>query len=193
MTASPLIACPKCRAWLLDDVFNREEMKPCPACGTPLRIEVFPALFREAVSGPSAQPVMIEGESSCFFHPQKKAVVPCGGCGRFLCALCDCEFGAQHFCPACLEAGKSKGKIKALENERSRYDSIALGLAVLPIVFFYFTIVTAPVALYVAIRYWNKSHSLVHATRIRLVLALILSLLQIGGWGAFFIYLATRK
>jgi hypothetical protein len=120
-------------------------------------------------------------------------VVPCGGCGRFLCALCDCEFGAQHFCPACLEAGKSKGKIKALENERSRYDSIALGLAVLPIVFFYFTIVTAPVALYVAIRYWNKSHSLVHATRIRLVLALILSLLQIGGWGAFFIYLATRK
>src|SRR5271157_324006 len=113
---SPLIACPQCRAWLLEGVFNRQELAPCPSCGTPLQIEVFPALFRKISTGQSAQPVLVEGESSCFYHPQKKAVIPCAGCGRFLCALCDCELNGQHFCPACIETGKSKGKIKSLEN-----------------------------------------------------------------------------
>jgi len=189
---SPLIACPKCRAWLLDGVFNRLDMAPCPSCGAPLQIEAFPALFRKINPGQSAEPVMVEGESSCFYHPQKKAVVPCAGCGRFLCALCDCEFGNEHFCPACLEAGKSKGKIKALDTERTRYDTIALGLAVIPMLLFYFTIITAPMTLFVAIRYWKAPRSLVQHSSARFLLAIILALLQIAGWGAFFIYLATR-
>jgi hypothetical protein len=192
MTANPLIACPKCRAWLLDGVFNLLEMAPCPACGVPLRIEVFPALFRPPATGPSAQPVMVEGESSCFFHPQKKAEVPCAGCGRFLCALCDCVLDGGHYCPACLEAGKSKGKIKSLDNHRLRYDTIALALALLPILVFYFTLVTAPMALFVAIRYWNAPRSHVQPGRARFILAIIIALLEIGGWLTFFIYQATR-
>jgi hypothetical protein len=189
---SPLIACPKCRAWLLDDVFNRPELAPCPSCQTPLQIEAFPALFRKLAPGQSAQPVMVDGESSCFFHPQKKAVVPCAGCGRFLCALCDCEFGQEHFCPACLEAGKSKGKIKALENQRTRYDMIALGLTLYPLLIFYFTIITAPMALYTAIRYWKAPGSLVQRSHVRFVLAIIIALLEIGGWTAIFISLAMK-
>ena len=190
---NPLIACPKCRAWLLEGVFNRPDMAPCPSCGTPLRIEVFPALFRRFNPGASAQPVMVEGESSCFFHPQKKAVVACAGCGRFLCALCDCEFGGEHLCPTCLDAGKSKGKIQALENQRMRYDNIALGLVVLPMLIFYFTIITAPMALFVAIRYWKAPRSLVQRSRLRFVLAVLIALLQIAGWTTFFIVLATRR
>lgn len=135
---------------------------------------------------------MVEGESSCFFHPQKKAVVPCAGCGRFLCALCDCDFGGTHFCPACLEAGKSKGKIKALDNRRTRYDSIALALALLPMLIFYFTLITAPMTLFVAIRYWNAPRSLVRSNRTRFVLSIIIALLQIGGWTAAFIAIATH-
>jgi hypothetical protein len=135
---------------------------------------------------------MVEGESSCFFHPQKKAVVPCAGCGRFLCALCDCALGSEHFCPACLEVGKSKGKIKNLDNQRTRYDTIALGLALLPLLIFYLTLITAPMALFVAIRYWNAPRSLVQSSRIRLILAIIIALLEIGGWITFFTYLATR-
>jgi hypothetical protein len=190
---NPLIACPKCRAWLLDDVFNRQEMAPCPSCGAQLQIEAFPALFRKIDPGQSAEPVMLEGESSCFFHPQKKAVVPCAGCGRFLCALCDCQLDGQHLCPTCLDTGMSKGKITALDKQRTRYDTIALGLALAPILIFYFTLITAPMALFVAIRYWKAPRSLVRRNSIRFILAIIVALCEIGGWTVFFILLATHR
>ena len=133
---------------------------------------------------------MLEGESSCFYHPQKKATVPCAACGRFLCAMCDCLLDGEHFCPSCLEAGKSKGKIKSLDNRRMRYDNIALGLAAAPILIFYFTILTAPLTLYVVIRYWKAPRSLVGRNSFRFVLAAILAVLEIAGWAAIFIALA---
>lgn len=187
-----LVQCPKCHAWLLDDVFNQPELSPCPACGVPLQIEVFPALFRRVNPGQSGETIMVEGESSCFYHPQKKAVIPCQGCGRFLCALCDCELNGQHYCPTCLETGKTKGKIKNLENQRTLYDGIALSLAVYPLLIFYFTLITAPVALFVAIRYWNAPRSIIRRTKVRYVVAIIIALVQISGWGLLFTFLATR-
>jgi len=190
---SLLIQCPKCRAWLLEGIFNQPEFSPCPACGTPLQIEVFPAIFRKTGSGQSGEMILVEGESSCFYHPQKKAVRPCDGCGRFLCALCDCELHGQHFCPACLEAGRTKGKIKSLDNQRTLYDNIALALAIYPMLIFYFTLITAPMALFVAIRYWKSPQSILHRTKIRYIAAANIALLQISGWTAFFIILATRR
>src|SRR5215469_6856284 len=151
---SPLIQCPACRAWLMEGVFNQPDFAPCPACGVPLLTEVFPALFRKTAAVQTGEAVMIEGESSCFYHPEKKAVLPCDGCGRFLCALCDCLLHGRHYCPTCLEAGKTKGKIKSLENQRTQYDNVALSLAILPLVLIftvYFTFITAPMALFVAI------------------------------------------
>ncbi|HLX94629.1 MAG TPA: hypothetical protein VKU37_02685 [Verrucomicrobiae bacterium] len=186
------IQCPRCQAWLLEGVFNQPELVPCPACGVPLQTEIFPAFFRPINPGRAGEAVMVEGESSCFYHPQKKAVRPCDGCGRFLCALCDCEFNGQHFCPACLETGKTRGRIKNLENQRMRYDSIALALAIYPLLLFYFTLITAPISLFVAIRYWNAPRSLVHRTRIRHVAAITLALLQMTGWGLLFITLASH-
>jgi len=187
-----LVQCPKCQAWLLDGVFNQTELSPCPACGVPLQVEVFPALFRRINPGQSGETIMVEGESSCFYHPQKKAVRPCQGCGRFVCALCDCELNGQHFCPACLEAGKTKGKIKSLENQRTLYDGIALSLAIYPMLIFYFTLVTAPIALFVAIRYWNAPRSLVRRTKIRYITAIILASMQIAGWGLLFFTIASH-
>ena len=128
---------------------------------------------------------MVEGEASCFYHPQKKALLPCDGCGRFLCALCDCDLNGRHFCPTCLEAGRNKGKIKNLQKGRTLYDSIALSLAVLPVVVLfgiYFTFITAPMALYVAIRYWNAPLGIVRRTKVRYIVAIILSLIQIAVW-----------
>jgi hypothetical protein len=189
---SLLIQCPKCRAWLLEGIFNQPEFVPCPACGAPLQIEVFPALFRKISSGQSGEVILVEGESSCYYHSQKKAVRPCDGCGRFLCALCDCELHGQHFCPACLETGRTKGKIKSLDNQRTLYDNIALALAIYPLLIFYFTLVTAPMALFVAIRYWKSPQSILHRTKVRYVTAAVIALLQIGGWTILFIILATR-
>ncbi len=193
---SPLVQCPRCRASLLDGIFNQPEPSPCPACSVPLQIEVFPALFRRIASGRDGETVMVEGESTCYYHPNKKAVLPCQGCGRFLCALCDCDLNGQHFCPACLETGKAKGKIKNLENQRTLYDSIALALTVLPIaVVFgvYFTFITAPMALYIAIRYWNAPRSIVHRTRIRYVIAMVLATLQIAGWILLIYFITTAR
>ncbi|MBU6410819.1 MAG: hypothetical protein KGR98_10580 [Verrucomicrobia bacterium] len=190
---NPLVQCPRCRAWLMEGVFNQPTFAPCPACGSGLQVEVFPALFRKTSAGQGGETIMMEGESSCFYHPQKKAARPCDGCGRFLCALCDCELDGRHLCPTCLETGKTKGKIESLDNERTLYDSIALALAILPMLIFYFTLVTAPMALFVAIRYWKAPRSILHRTRIRAVAAIVISLLQIGGWATLFIVLATRR
>ncbi len=188
-----LVQCPRCQAWLGEGTFNQPDLQPCPACGVPLQVEIFPAVFRETTPGQSGEAILVEGESSCFYHPQKKAVQPCAGCGRFLCALCDCQLNDQHYCPACLETGKTKGKIKSLDQQRTLYDNIALILALLPLVTVYFTLITAPAALYIAIRYWKSPLSIVRRSRIRFVIAILLALSQIIGWAILFIRLATRR
>jgi hypothetical protein len=190
---SALIQCPACRAWLTGNIFNQPELAPCPACGVPLQTEVFPALFRKTSAGQSGEAVMVEGESSCFYHPQKKAVLPCDGCGRFLCALCDCPHDGKHFCPTCLEAGRTKRKIKSLENEVTRYDNIALALAIYPLLIFYFTLITAPMTLYVVIRYWRAPQGMIRRSKARFIIAGLVALLEITGWVALFVLLASHR
>lgn len=187
-----LIQCPACQAWLMEGPFNQPGLAPCPACGVPLQTEIFPALFRKITAGHGGEAVMVEGESSCFYHPQKKAVLPCDGCGRFLCALCDCPLDGLHYCPTCLETGRTKGKIKTLENQRTLYDSIALSLAIYPLIFFYFTLVTAPMTLFVAVRYWYAPRSIVRRTKIRSIIAILIALLEIAAWATFIVFISTR-
>jgi hypothetical protein len=99
----------------------------------------------------------------------------------------------QHLCPGCLETGRSKGKIKSLENQRTLYDSIAVALAFYSLLVFYVTIFTAPAALYVAIRHWNSPRSIVHRTKIRFVLAIGMAALQLVGWVVVIIFIFNRK
>jgi hypothetical protein len=193
MATLPL-QCPKCRTPIAEAAVNREAFAPCFECQLPLQVEVFPALFRRAAPVETGEVIVLEGESTCFYHSSRKAVLPCQACGRFLCALCDCELNGEHFCPACLETGKTKGKIRNLENSRTLWDSVALSLAVLPIVIFIFwflTIFTAPMALFIAIRYWNAPLSIVRRSRIRYVVAMIVATLQLAGWGIFIYFFVT--
>jgi hypothetical protein len=189
------ISCTNCRAPLPPHIFNLPGLTPCPTCGVPLQIEIFPALFRRGAQGNAGEALLEETESSCFYHPQKKAVLPCDACGRFLCALCDCEMDGQHLCPACLEAGRTKGKIKNLENQRIIWDKVALGLAVLSFVppIIYFCWITAPLAIYFSIRHWNSPLSIVRRTKIRFVLAIILALLEIVAIVAIIIAITNAR
>jgi hypothetical protein len=188
-----LVQCPQCQAALPEGVFNQPDLSPCPVCEAPLQVEIFPAFFRKITPGQRAEAILTDGESGCYYHPQKKAVLPCDGCGRFLCALCDCELNGQHFCPACLEAGKNKGKIQNLENHRTLYDSIALSLAIYPMIIFYFTFITAPMTLFVAIRYWKSPRSLVRRSNFRFIIAIILAVLQMAGWVVGIVAFTTRR
>jgi hypothetical protein len=191
MNAYP-IDCPKCKVPLLYQVYNTFDLTNCPSCDIPIRADVFPILFKEHETGRLGENILLENESSCFFHPQKRAVVPCAMCGRFLCALCDIEFNGQHVCPVCLETGKKKRKIKNLETHRVLYDDIALALAIIPLILFWITVITAPMSLYIAIRHWKSPSSIIPRTKVRSIVAIFFSSLQIVGWSFLFIKLLNK-
>ncbi|HZV33998.1 MAG TPA: hypothetical protein VFB72_05430 [Verrucomicrobiae bacterium] len=189
---TPLVSCSNCMTPLMGDVFNRSDLTPCPACGRLLQVEIFPALFRRIEAGREGEAVIEETESSCFYHPQKKAVLPCDACGRFLCALCDCEVSGRHLCPACIEIGVTKGKMQNLENHRTLYDSLALTLAIVPTLLVFgacFTIFTSPLAIYLAIRHWNTPTSIVRRTKARHVLAIVFGVTTLAGWIAYVVFM----
>jgi len=177
-----LLECTKCMAMLGREVLNTSEMTHCPSCGAEIRADIFPALFRETAGGDPSEILLTDDEASCFYHPGKKAVIPCDACGRFLCALCDVDFNDRHLCPTCLETGKRKHTIKNLEISRKLYDNMALLLAVFPAIFLWPTIITAPMVIFIVIRYWEAPGSIIPRTRIRFILAFIIASVQIIVW-----------
>jgi hypothetical protein len=185
------IRCTQCQAPLAVENYNSGRLDPCPDCHALLRVEAFRALVQPPRIGQAAEQVLVEGESSCFFHPAKKASVACDGCGRFICSVCDIELSGQHLCPSCLESGKRKGKLGQIESSRTLYDSLALGLATYPLLIFYLTLITAPMALYLTIRHWHAPGSVIGRGKWRFVVAAVLATLQIGGWIALFVALLT--
>jgi hypothetical protein len=191
--SSVAVACPHCQSSLPGALCNTGAPTRCPVCDTAIQIEIFPAFFKSAPSGATAEPIIEEGVSSCFYHEQKKAVVHCDGCGRFLCALCDLDFNGRHLCPACLQSGRKKGEIAQLENRRTLYDGAALTTALVPMLFLPVTLVTAPMAIYLGVvSFWRPS-SLVRRTRIRTYLALVVALLQLVGWAFLFYNMAVEN
>lgn len=188
------LTCVKCRTPLVSAgkpqvagvEFNTGEIFPCPVCGARTILEVYPALFHPVSFGGAGEKIASAEEAACFYHPQKRASVPCDSCGRFLCTLCDVELNGQHLCPNCIQSGKKKGRLKNLENERVLYDQIALTACFLPplLMFTWFvTAVSAPIALYLSIRYWKSQTSVVpRRSRLRFLLAIIFSILQIAAW-----------
>jgi len=177
------IYCSSCQTPMWIDHPDPSAWVACPSCQAQQRTEIFPAFFQEQKPGQAGETVLVEGESTCFYHPQKRAVVACESCGRFLCALCDIDLGSGHLCSSCIESGRKKGKLQNLENHRVLYDSLAIRLALLPMIVFYVTAITAPATLYVAIRYWNKPRSIVPRTRVRFYIAILVATLQLIGWG----------
>ena len=177
--------CSNCQSVLDATQFNTGAFFNCRSCGTPLRVETFPALKRPIPVGRDGTALQVPRTAGCFYHARKKASVVCSSCGRFLCTLCDMDINGQHICPGCLETGRKERRIPDLDDHRTLYDAIALSLAVLPMLFFFVTCITAPITLYVVARYWKTPSSLLPRTRFRFVLAALIALLQIAGWGIF--------
>lgn len=178
---SVVAACPRCGSTFPGALCNTPAPIRCPACEAMVQLEIYPAFLRPAAPGATAEPVLEEGVSSCFYHEGKKAVIHCDACGRFLCALCDLDLGGRHLCPQCLQAGPKKGALPQLETSRTLYDGMALILALLsgiPGIHF----LTAPAAFGMGVMAFFKPPSLVRRTRARAVLAMILATVLGVGW-----------
>jgi len=187
-----LLACPHCTAPLPGALEELNRLPHCLQCGAGLEAHVFPALFRQVQTGAHPAAIVAEDEAGCFYHPQKRAVAPCDGCGRFLCALCDIELSGGHLCPACLDAGKKKGRLSSLENRRTLYDSAALMLALIPMLLWPLTLITAPAVLFLVFFRWKAPGGIVARSKIRFVLAMTIALVQLAGWGIVFWMLLNR-
>jgi len=180
------IACPVCTRALPPDTWNLDYETYCPNCRAPITVLVFPAFLRG--DGAAMAEFAVEGtEATCFYHSRKKAHVPCDQCGRFLCALCQVELNGQNWCPSCIDAHRKQGKLATLDSRRMLYDNMALLLATAPILLWPVTIVTAPAALFMVFRYWTKESTIVPRTKARFVIAGLIAVLQLVGWG-FLLY-----
>lgn len=162
--------------------YNQAVFSACPNCGAKFLALAFPAIFSSVKTSPARGTAAAEGEAGCFFHPEKKAVIHCASCGRFLCSLCDIELGSSHLCPDCVTSQKESGKREDLITRRVLHDRVAFTLSVYPILFVWPTIVTAPAALYYTVRHWKSPLSILPRTRIRFVFAFFMALLQVAAW-----------
>lgn len=177
----PLL-CSSCHTPLPAALCNSGESIHCPHCSKQLQVELFPAILRPLHEGGTVGLQITEGEASCYYHPDKQAVKVCSSCGRFICSLCEIDLVGRCLCPVCLEQGRQNEQLAELVNKRTLHDSIALNISILPLLFWPFTLITAPIAFYLAITAWRKPSSILPRTRIRQVLALLFSALQIIGW-----------
>lgn len=173
------LACPECGFELRPAYFESPEYRDCQICGGELSVLPFPACFTPPVLISNAELQRSEEEASCFHHESKKAVTACTRCGKFLCALCAVELGSDILCPECLA---KPSKDTRLERERTLYDSIALTLAVAPAFTLSLTIIGAPAALFVALRFWKRPTSIVRRFTWRKYAAVILGLLELAFW-----------
>jgi hypothetical protein len=187
--SSAAILCPSCYTPLPPSYFNTKGLEACPACQASVQAAVFPAAFRAIAPGQTGERILVQGESSCFYHEQKKAVVPCDACGRFLCALCDVNLNGKHLCPQCLDTGRQKGSLQELETRRVLYDNGALLLALTPMVifiFWFFTLVTAPLAVLLGVMSYFKPNSIVGGSRFKALAAIVIGVSQIILWVLMF-------
>lgn len=175
------LRCPKCQVALVADRLREATFVACFGCGTPIRAIAFPALNRP-LRDPAAAAPAAEGESSCFFHTSRPAQSACEQCGRFICGLCEVEVGPKKLCPTCLTAGREAGGFSQLETTRARWDYRCLLLALVPLLFWPATLITAPAAVFLAFRFWKAPGSLVNPSRWRLVLAVAVAVAQLAGW-----------
>lgn len=178
-----LFQCHRCRNELPLELVNTGILFECAECGASEQVHVFPALFRANETASTAGAQVIGEESSCFYHPKKRAEVPCETCGRFLCGLCAIEVRGKSICPQCLERQEKQPGSQSLQTERLRYDALALFVAVVPIIFTVFTIITAPVALYLAIKHWRMPPGLTPKSRWMAIVAATIASAEIAFWG----------
>ena len=168
-------------------------MALCPDCGAGVLVRSFPAVLTKPAAILPDEIAAGAGDATCFFHPGKTAAVACARCGRFVCRLCQMDLRGEALCPECITSGMAKKKIVVLENHRVCYDSVALAVAVWPVLFLWpLSFFSAAAALYIAIRYWKAPLSILGRTKARFVAAILLATGELGVWIWWAAYTISR-
>jgi len=158
-------------------------------CGALATLYVYPALSR-APAADSGEPIQAEGESACFLHTGKRAVSACDSCGRFVCALCRIEWGERVLCPACVNSAGERTNL--LVRSRPLYDSMALAIAAVSFFLLELALLTAPFAIWLAIRGLRAPGSLTPRTKVRAWLAILLASVEFVGWVWLIVYVILK-
>lgn len=179
----------------------------CSTCRRPFEFRIFPAIQKSAT--PEAPPPLPEdppgpGEAVCFYSPSRRATQSCSHCGVFISDAWAAQWGNETVCLKCLGDLRQKGGSQQFEVSRTLWDNIAYTLSLAPIAVgtlllmtvigmsfgilaYMMTAITAPIAIFLSLRYWNAPRSLVPRGRRRLWVAIILSVVQLLAWIGFII------
>lgn len=186
------LPCPRCKGEIAASVWQDPAKDFCPNCGLGMEVLPFPALTASRTTTQARSAVPSE-DSVCFFHPSNRGEVLCENCGRILCLVCAIHYSGRRLCPECIRISQ-KSPAGTLARERVLYDRLALVTALFPLIFWPFTLITAPIAFGMSLYGWNKPGSLVRGiSRTAQVLAILLAVAEMAGWVVLFVYLAHRK
>ena len=130
----------------------------CPSCANRFQICLWPVV-RQNTNAATA----LSDQATCFFHPDKAFQACCQRCGRFVCALCDLQLGAEHVCPTCFERGRGDSGAEAGHAEwRYRdvlYDSIAVTVGWGWIIFWPTIVAAIPAVIFLHVKYRKAPRS----------------------------------
>jgi hypothetical protein len=151
------VICPSCNGDVAP-VEAKTGWQTCPYCEKQLQIRVWGSVQQNANAAAA-----LSDQATCFFHPDKAFQACCQRCGRFVCALCDLQLGAEHVCPACFERGRANSVAGAGTAEwRHRdvlYDSIAVTIGWGWILFWPVFVAAFPAAIFLHVKYRKAPRS----------------------------------
>jgi len=157
----------------------------CRGCGTELEIAVSPVPRSkgDAIAGAIAG----EGDARCRYLPELKAETVCDSCGALLSEKAGAHWGTKVYCLPCVHRLRDSDEIEeggGLLGKLLIYDNLALLLVTLlaPL-----SLLTAPVALYLLIRYRKAPRGIVPRSAGRWWLALVVAVISLSLWLGFLV------
>lgn len=132
-----------------------------------------------------AASIAAEADARCRYLPELKAETVCDSCGALLSQKAAAHWGEKVYCLPCVHRLRDSGAVDeggGLLGRLTIYDNLALLLVTLltPL-----SLLTAPVALYLLIRYRKAPRGLLPRSSGRWWLALGLSLISLLLWLGF--------
>ena len=184
-SAGTVLPCPACRSRLQVGRGVSFFEGKCPVCRREVSVTAFPRLFREWAIAEAADPAR-EGEASCSFFPAERAEKVCDECGCFLSDRAAVSWAGRDLCLPCLhrlrEVEKDSGYIGRTRLQDKRALALVTWLAPL-------SLFTAPLALYLLLRYRGRPEGFVPRSHLTWWIAfslaimwLIVSLVLIVVW-----------